>query len=101
MSRLRVFGCKAYVHVPEQQRKKLHSRAEVGMLAWHLLHTKACWVYVKGWECVDSRNVRFNKSCAHAIPEPRAGGKHNSFTVPELGTAAPLPLPAVVAGRPL
>ena len=82
VSRMRVFGCKAYVHVPAVKRKKLHTRAEIGVFVGYPRHSKAWRVYVvrKGkWVSVESRNVRFDERCAPTMPELRAPSTYVEF----------------------
>ena len=67
---MRVFGCKAYVHVPTAKRKKRAVRSKVGLYVGYPRHNKAERVYVvrKGkWVSIESRNVRFDESYALGI----------------------------------
>lgn len=62
VANLRVIGCRAYVHVPEQLRKKLESKAKPGWLVGYGKETKG-WII---WEPISrkfimSRDVIFNE----------------------------------------
>jgi hypothetical protein len=61
LSMLRVFGCLAYVRVPEKKRQKLDARAEPGVFTGYEQSSKSWRIYVyrDGWVCCKSRNVRF------------------------------------------
>eukprot|EP00892_Ulva_mutabilis_P000512 jgi/Ulvmu1/10461/UM063_0017.1 len=68
---LRVFGCIAYVHVPNAKCKKLDARAEVGFHVGYEPDCKAWRIYVwrKGrFISIKSRNVRFDESGTVKLP---------------------------------
>ena len=62
-SRVRVYGCKVFVHVPKTKyRKKLDARAEEGIFLGYEQDCKAWRVFVwrdDGFKCVTSSNVKF------------------------------------------
>ena len=87
--RMRVFGCKAYVHVPAAKRKKLDVRSEVGLFVGYACHSKAWRVYVvrKGkWVSIESRNARFDESCAPGIDILRSEDAYVEFDIPANST---------------
>lgn len=94
VSRLRVFGCAAYVHVPDAKRKKLDSRSEAGFFAGYARDSKAWKVYV--WRnghfvCVTSRNVRFDERRTVTLLMGRGlrdGNDDLSFLTPDGNTMA-------------
>jgi hypothetical protein len=45
LKHLRLFGCLAFVHVPEEKRKKLDSRATPGIFVGYSISTKQHFVY--------------------------------------------------------
>ena len=75
LSNLRVFGCLAYVHVPDTKRSKLDACAHQAVFVGYEQASKAWRLYVKQekWKCVKSRHVRFVE---HTRPSELLEGMH-------------------------
>jgi Reverse transcriptase (RNA-dependent DNA polymerase)/gag-polypeptide of LTR copia-type/Integrase core domain/GAG-pre-integrase domain/Zinc knuckle len=66
VSMLRVFGCKAFVHVPKEKRGKLDKRSVRGVFVGYEPHCKGWRVLYRDgttWCSVVSRDVVFDESC--------------------------------------
>jgi Reverse transcriptase (RNA-dependent DNA polymerase)/gag-polypeptide of LTR copia-type/Integrase core domain/GAG-pre-integrase domain/Zinc knuckle len=66
VSILRVFGCKAFVHVPKEKRGKLDKRSVRGVFVGYEPNCKGWRVLYRdgsAWRSVVSRDVMFDESC--------------------------------------
>jgi Reverse transcriptase (RNA-dependent DNA polymerase)/Integrase core domain/GAG-pre-integrase domain len=72
ISRFRVFGCAASVHIPKKKRDKLDAVAVQGVFVGYATNSKAWKVLVSSgygsWNIVESSNVQFNESVAGKYP---------------------------------
>ncbi|GBM60261.1 Retrovirus-related Pol polyprotein from transposon TNT 1-94 [Araneus ventricosus] len=59
---LKPFGCKAFVHIPKQLRKKLDTRSKSGILVGYALQTKGYRIWLPEARKLIETNVRFNES---------------------------------------
>jgi transposase InsO family protein len=72
ISRFRVFGCAASVHVPKKKRDKLDAVAMQGVFVGYAKNSKAWRVLMPSgygaWTIVESSNVQFNENIAGKYP---------------------------------
>ncbi|GBN92948.1 Retrovirus-related Pol polyprotein from transposon TNT 1-94 [Araneus ventricosus] len=60
---LKPFGCKAFIHIPKQLRKKLDMRSKSGILVGYTLQTKGYRIWLpEARKVIETINVRFNES---------------------------------------
>ena len=59
LSHLRVFGCKAYVYVHKQKRRKFDEKAIEGIFVGYDLRSKGYRIYTGGRKVIVSRTVNF------------------------------------------
>lgn len=87
ISNLRVWGSKAYVHVPDERRKKLDFKSETGYMVGYAANQKGWRIWTGGANIMVSRDVYFDER-PPALP-----------TIPALPDVdAPLAPPQVPAG---
>ena len=75
LAHLRVFGCRAYMHVPKARRKKMQAKAKAGIFVGYspLSHSYRVWVpedendVLRGM-LYESRDVTFDESWRHGAP---------------------------------
>ena len=70
VSMLRVFGARAYVHVPKHQRSKLDSKSQRGIMVGYSSTSKAWRILLDGSnnQIVESRDVIFDEAQRRAQP---------------------------------
>ena len=120
VSYFRVFGCKAYVHTPEDKRKKLDPRSiemtlvgyESGSKGYRLWNSTTRSIVLSRDVTFDERSFIYKeiRQCPDAPSEPRLSDGpitilFNEFSESEGGTAPqvptlPIPLPTTPAQRP-
>jgi hypothetical protein len=61
LSYLRVLGAKAYVHIPDQQRKKLDPKSQVGFMVGYAPDSKGYRIYLGKGKVITSRDVVFDE----------------------------------------
>lgn len=70
VSHLRIFGAKAYVHIPKQLRRKLDPVSKTGVLVGYEAHSKAYRILDARRKIVISRDVVFDESSlTHTVPD--------------------------------
>jgi hypothetical protein len=75
VSGLRVFGARAFVHIPAQLRRKLDSVSQPGIMIGYAANSKAYRILLDSGRVVESRDVVFAEQYA-----PRSEGKPSSAT---------------------
>lgn len=84
VSNLKIFGCKAYVHVPKEKRTKLDFKSEAGiMVGYGSPSTKGYRIFMPDGGIVVSRDVIFEESKG-GITNMDSGGSTTNDT-PEVG----------------
>jgi hypothetical protein len=72
VSRLRVFGCAASVHIPKKKRDKLAPVSTPGLFVGYASHSKAWRVLIStgynSWDIVESANVQFEEHIPGRVP---------------------------------
>lgn len=71
LSHLKVFGCKAYVYVHKQKRRKFDEKATEGIFVGYDLRSKGYRICVDGRKIIVSRTVKFleNMNCDNVLEE--------------------------------
>jgi hypothetical protein len=112
VSRLRVFGCAASVHIPKKKRDKLDAVSIQGVFVGYAKHSKAWRVLVSSgygsWNILESSNVTFIENIAGKYPPSitlsNTDHEYNDMVtliIPEKSTADEIPAdPAEVAQGP-
>jgi hypothetical protein len=60
---LRIFGFPVYIHIPMENRTKLHPSGERGILVGYSEDSKACRVFFPNWcKTMVSRDVKFEEN---------------------------------------
>jgi Reverse transcriptase (RNA-dependent DNA polymerase) len=68
VSNLRVWGSKAYVHIPAEHRRKLDFKSEVGYMVGYAANSKGWRVWMGGDTVTVSRDVYFDERPTSAAP---------------------------------
>ena len=68
VSMLRVWGAKAYVHVPSELRRKLDFKSEVGYMVGYAANSKGWRIWAGGDAITISRDVYFDERKTAAVP---------------------------------
>jgi transposase InsO family protein len=89
LSNMRVFGCDAYVHIADENKRKgkLTPRAEKGIFVGYDLQREGCWKIAVGNKLVASRDVDFKELQFTAMGRQPTRGANNSSS-----SLAPLPV---------
>jgi len=65
VSHLRIFGCPAYIHLPEEKRTKMEPSNMKGVFMGYIETSKAYRIFVQAlWRIMVSRDVRFEEDLA-------------------------------------
>ena len=67
VSMLRVFGARAYVHVPTELRKKLDSHTQLGYMIGYPTSTKGYRIYLDNDTITTSRDVVFDEGLSNCV----------------------------------
>jgi transposase InsO family protein len=70
VNHMRVFGARAFAHVPKEKRSKLDSVSRRGVMVGYAPHSKGYRILLDSGCIVTSRNVIFDETCAAQSKEP-------------------------------
>jgi hypothetical protein len=104
VSMLRVFGSRAYAHVPKEKRHKLHQRSIRGVLVGYAAHSKGYRILLDDKSIILSRDVIFDENVGAAscykevepnkgfeVLEEEAATDEETATEPDGETTSPQP----------
>jgi hypothetical protein len=96
LSKLKIFGCIAYIHVPDEDRKKMDSKTIKGMFVGYDMESKAYRIYDPlRRKVIISRDVVFDESKVgfHHLTTPQPNNSPSLTTIISLNNCNSAPSP--------